>query len=158
MRITYDPRADAVYFYLAKRADQPDTHVVNDDVYIDFDAQGRLVGLEVLDASKRLDLECLLPVCEIMGEEEIGWHKLWVELLRRKPAGLPVDTPGRDAKQWIKEVRKDYVVLCSEQTGIQYIIVPLELEQGHVATDIVKRRIIKALRALGGYSSHTEDT
>jgi len=46
------------------------THNVDEDIALDFDAQERLVGIEVLDASKRLDLKHLLPQAEIPGNRE----------------------------------------------------------------------------------------
>jgi len=150
MRITFDPRANAVYFYMAKRVDKPDTRVVNDDVYVDFDVQGRLVGVEVLDASKRLDLDYLLPVCEILGGEERRWHKLRVELLRRKQADLPVETVVQHVKNWIQEVGENYVVVRSERTGKCRTITRQEIEDEDTEKYIIMRksRIILALRKL----------
>ena len=55
LRLTYDPAADAAYIYL-----QPPTVIepsvattlpVNASINLDFDDQGRLVGVEVLGAS-----------------------------------------------------------------------------------------------------------
>jgi uncharacterized protein YuzE len=60
MKVTYDPSVDAVYIYLTKTIREPKTRQIDDDIILDFDEQGRLVGIEVLDASKRLDLEVVL--------------------------------------------------------------------------------------------------
>lgn len=49
---------------------EPDTHEVDHDIYLDFDARKRLVGIEVLDASKRLDLKYLLPQAEVLEKVE----------------------------------------------------------------------------------------
>jgi len=54
MRITYDPEADAAYFYLADKVDLPDTRDIDEDIYMDFDAQDRLLGVEVLAAERFL--------------------------------------------------------------------------------------------------------
>ena len=62
MRVTYDPKVDAAYIYLAKKVAQPETRQVDEDIALDFDASGKLVGIEVLDASQRLDLKSLLPL------------------------------------------------------------------------------------------------
>ncbi len=67
MRITYDAHADAAYIYLAHVATGLETRCVDDDIYADFDADDRLVGIEVLDASRRLDLEVLRPIIEELG-------------------------------------------------------------------------------------------
>ena len=34
MRITYDPEADAAYFYMAVKIDLPDTRQLTEDVYV----------------------------------------------------------------------------------------------------------------------------
>lgn len=53
MKIEYDPEADALYIQIreARPADNLD---IEDGVTVDIDAQGHIVGLEILDASKRL--------------------------------------------------------------------------------------------------------
>lgn len=71
MRITYDPHADAAYIYLADVATGLETRCVDDDVYADFDADERLVGIEVLDASRRLDLIGLRPIMEKLGRPKV---------------------------------------------------------------------------------------
>ena len=62
MKITYDSKYDVLYLKFSERADQVTTERVNDDVAVDFDDRGRIVGLEVLSASKYVDLGSLLPV------------------------------------------------------------------------------------------------
>jgi uncharacterized protein YuzE len=53
MKITYDPDADALYVALreVRPADSTD---VEEGVTADLDDEGHIIGLEVLDASKRL--------------------------------------------------------------------------------------------------------
>ena len=53
MKIEYDPEADALYIQVreARPADNID---IEDGVTVDVDEQGHIVGLEILDASKRL--------------------------------------------------------------------------------------------------------
>ena len=62
MRITYDPWADAVSFHIGSTekgiVDYTD---VDGDTIIHFDSDNRIVELEVLAASQRLDLDFLLP-------------------------------------------------------------------------------------------------
>lgn len=53
MRATYDPEADAAYFYLGE-ATVAATEEVMDNVMLDLDAEGRIVGMEVLHASRKL--------------------------------------------------------------------------------------------------------
>ena len=68
MKITYDPKADAVYIYLTEKISEAETHEVEEDIALDFDADERLVGIEVLDASKRLDLKHLLPYTQMLAD------------------------------------------------------------------------------------------
>lgn len=53
MKITYDPEADALYIELrgARPADSLD---IEEGVSVDLDSEGHIIGLEVLDASKRM--------------------------------------------------------------------------------------------------------
>ena len=50
---TYDPEADAAYIYLAE-AEIAESEEVADGFVLDFDGEGRIVGIEVLNASRRL--------------------------------------------------------------------------------------------------------
>lgn len=62
MKLKYDETADAAYIYLAaeiKPARVAKTYPcdpisVGGTINLDFDAEGRLVGIEVLDASQKL--------------------------------------------------------------------------------------------------------
>jgi uncharacterized protein YuzE len=62
MRIEYNPKIDLLYI----RLDVRKQHVVNkrlaDDVVLDLGAEDRIIGIEILDASKHIDLKMLLPV------------------------------------------------------------------------------------------------
>ena len=71
MRITYDAHAGAAYIYLTDKTSESQTRCLDDDIYIDFDAQDRMVGIEVLDASRRLDLKCLRLVIEELGPPKV---------------------------------------------------------------------------------------
>ena len=61
MRISYDPKYDIIYFRFGN-AEKVLCKDVDEDITIDVDAQGKLVGIEVLSASEHLDLSLLLPV------------------------------------------------------------------------------------------------
>lgn len=51
--ITYDKEADAMYVYLSN-AKSARTKVLSEHILIDFDSKDRLIGVEILDASKIL--------------------------------------------------------------------------------------------------------
>jgi uncharacterized protein YuzE len=62
VKVTYDAASDAAYIYFVDRIDAGevaktypcDPREVNGEINLDFDAKGRLLGIEVLDASHYL--------------------------------------------------------------------------------------------------------
>lgn len=77
MKITYDREADAAYIYLDPSLSMKsgwvaktypcDPQEVNGMINLDFDNNGKLGGIEVIDASKKLSEE-FLKQAEIIGE------------------------------------------------------------------------------------------
>ena len=61
MRISYDPHADALYIQL-RTATPADSLDLEDGVTADLDAEGHVVGLEVLDVTERLGPDALTTV------------------------------------------------------------------------------------------------
>ncbi len=59
MRVTYDPSVDAAYMQITSSKGGVETTLVDDHVAVDIDCERRVVGVEILDASSRLDLEDL---------------------------------------------------------------------------------------------------
>jgi uncharacterized protein YuzE len=59
MRVTYDPKADAMYLYLAERApgtfEVARTEEVATGVMLDFNGENQVIGVEILclEASRR---------------------------------------------------------------------------------------------------------
>ena len=53
MKTIYDPEVDALY---VRFADKPviDSEEVSSGVVLDYDAEGRIVAIELLDASKQI--------------------------------------------------------------------------------------------------------
>lgn len=62
MKINYDSKYDLLYIKFTEESPEVATQRVSDDIAIDFDRAGQIVGIEVLSASKHLDLGSLLPV------------------------------------------------------------------------------------------------
>jgi uncharacterized protein YuzE len=54
MRVRVDHGADAVYVNLTDRPIK-ESEEVADGIVVDYDDKGRIVGVEILDASKRTD-------------------------------------------------------------------------------------------------------
>lgn len=54
MKLSYDPEVDAAYIRLEEGKFQVTTHQLSEDVAVNFAPDGRVVGIEVLSASKHL--------------------------------------------------------------------------------------------------------
>lgn len=54
IRITYDPEADAIMITLRK-ADVSHTEEIQDGLYKDMDSNEQVIGIEILNASERMD-------------------------------------------------------------------------------------------------------
>lgn len=61
MKITYDREADALYIQL-REVEVRDSLDVEEGVTVDLDRDGHTIGIEILDASKRLTPEELTNV------------------------------------------------------------------------------------------------
>ncbi len=53
MKIQYDSKIDAVYIELAK-GDYKDTRKISDAVLVDEDKNGKVLGIEILDATENI--------------------------------------------------------------------------------------------------------
>jgi uncharacterized protein YuzE len=62
MQILYDAKKDLLYLRLDDRKQEVVNKRVSEDIVLDIGEGERIVGIEFLDASKRLNLERLLPV------------------------------------------------------------------------------------------------
>ena len=63
MKIEYDKEADAAYIYIVPSigfGDVKKTVEIDERIAIDFNKSGKLLGIEVLDASNILDKKALL--------------------------------------------------------------------------------------------------
>jgi len=62
VKIYYDDRADLLYLRFDERKQELMNRRVTEDVVLDIGEAGKIVGIEILDASKHLDLARLLPI------------------------------------------------------------------------------------------------
>ena len=63
MKFEYDKEVDAAYIYLKypiKEGESKKTIQLNDNIILDFDKEDKLLGVEILDASKMLKKEVLM--------------------------------------------------------------------------------------------------
>ena len=59
MRINYDPDTDSLYIDLSSKT-SVDSSEVSDGVVLDYDADGNLVGIDIDQASVKLDINELI--------------------------------------------------------------------------------------------------
>lgn len=69
MKVSYDPVADAMYIYFAKNKKSTRTEEVRDDLLVDY-AGEELIGIEVLDVSRKLPQKDLKTVSSIIPTSE----------------------------------------------------------------------------------------
>ena len=62
MNISYNDKTDLLYIRLDDRKQDVMNRRVSEDVVLDIGEADRIIGIEILDASKRVTLERLLPV------------------------------------------------------------------------------------------------
>ena len=62
MEIVYNARTDLLYIRLDDRKQDVVNERVTENIVLDTGEGGKIVGIEILDASKHLNLERLLPV------------------------------------------------------------------------------------------------
>ncbi len=62
MKIYYDDKTDLLYLRFDERQQDVINKRVTEDVVLDIGERGKIIGIEILDASTHVDLENLLPV------------------------------------------------------------------------------------------------
>lgn len=62
MNILYNDKTDLLYIRLDDRKQEVINRRVSDDIVLDVGENDKVIGIEVLDASKHVSLERLLPV------------------------------------------------------------------------------------------------
>jgi len=62
VKIYYDDKTDLLYLRFDERQQEVINKRVTEDVVLDIGERGKIIGIEILDASTHVDLENLLPV------------------------------------------------------------------------------------------------
>ena len=62
MNITYNEKADLLYIRLDDRKQDVINRQDSEDIVLDIGENNKIIGIEILDASKHLSLERILPV------------------------------------------------------------------------------------------------
>jgi uncharacterized protein YuzE len=74
MKIEYDKKADAVYIYLQEK-EAAKTIELSEIVKVDLDKEGKLIGIEVLNATQRYSLSDIFNISTenlILDEELVA--------------------------------------------------------------------------------------
>lgn len=70
MNVFYDDKADLLYLRLDERKQELVNKRVSEDVVLDIGEKEKIVGIEIINASKHVALEKLLPVQYRSGRKE----------------------------------------------------------------------------------------
>jgi len=62
MQVSYNDRTDLLYIRLEDRKQDVINRRVSDDVVLDVGEGDKIIGIEILDASRHVTLDRLLPV------------------------------------------------------------------------------------------------
>lgn len=62
MQIIYNPKSDILYIRLDEVKQDVLNQRVSEDVVLDMGNENRIIGIEIMDASLRLDLKNIFPV------------------------------------------------------------------------------------------------
>jgi uncharacterized protein YuzE len=73
MKVNYDKEVDAVYIELSKAKPEGVIEVA-EGINIDVTSDGKIVGIELLDATQKVSLDSLLTY-EVAVESIVDWHR-----------------------------------------------------------------------------------
>ena len=62
MNILYNDKTDLLYIRLDERKQEVVNKRISEDIVLDIGKDERVIGIEILNASKRVNLERLLPI------------------------------------------------------------------------------------------------
>ncbi len=98
MKVTYDPYADAVYIQLTPKGQDVRTHMFENWIAVDVGVDDAVVGFEILDASKSLDLDELKKLDFIESGPPQRWDPApkVVSTRERKPVREPALSASED--------------------------------------------------------------
>ena len=72
MNISYNDKKDLLYIRLDERQQEIINKRVSDEVVLDLGDKERIIGIEILDASKHLSLEKILPIKYELEKQSVG--------------------------------------------------------------------------------------
>lgn len=69
MQILYNDQTDLLYLRLDDRRQEVVNKVATEDMVLDLGDDDKIVGIEILDASRHVNLQALLPIRRGAGPE-----------------------------------------------------------------------------------------
>ncbi len=71
MHVSYNDKTDLLYIRLDDRRQEVINRRVSDDIMLDIGEEDKIIGIEILDASKHVNLDRLLPVSYKLSKDAI---------------------------------------------------------------------------------------
>jgi len=71
MHVSYNDKTDLLYIRLDDRRQEVINRRVSDDIMLDIGEEDKIIGIEILDASKHVNLDRLLPVNYKLSKDAI---------------------------------------------------------------------------------------
>ena len=62
MKVSYDSKSDLLYLRFEDRKQEVENRRVSEDIVLDIGKGGKIVGIEILDASVHVNLKDVLPI------------------------------------------------------------------------------------------------
>jgi uncharacterized protein YuzE len=62
MTIHYDSKTDLLYLRIAPEQQEVTNKRVTDDIVLDIGKDDKIIGIEIMDASKHVNLDKLMPI------------------------------------------------------------------------------------------------
>jgi len=71
MHVSYNDKSDLLYIRLDDRKQEVINRRVSDDIVLDIGEGDKIIGIEILDASKHIHLDRLLPVSYELSRKSV---------------------------------------------------------------------------------------
>jgi len=70
MKVRYDPKADILYI-LIREGEISDSDEIDEDVWIEYDKNGRIAGIEIWNAGEKVIMKALKEIKKELDETVI---------------------------------------------------------------------------------------
>jgi len=137
MKITYDAKADAAYIYLTESRDTEETQTRDYEIMLDFSSQKQLNGIEVLNASRKLDLPYLRPFIDKLDGPVFRWFHLAWEIDEMIRKGIPIEATNSHGKAWAEDVKRDVLKIRFDGSNDAIMVTRKDLESMDIMSSYV---------------------